>query len=82
MERSLKLTLPFSTCGRRYDANLEDTVLTGVVKRLTYTIGFSYSETGLGSINPTTGSFENASFDGVKGRFPVIDASKTGKLGL
>lgn len=41
-------------------------------------IGFSYSETGLGSINPQTGDFQNATIDGVQGRYPVIDASKFG----
>lgn len=37
--------------------------------------GFSYSEKGDGSLNPITGSFEDASFAGVQGRYPVINAS-------
>ena len=44
-----------------------------------YAAGFSYSETGLGSINPVTGDFENATFDGVKGRYPVIDPTIIGR---
>lgn len=42
--------------------------------------GFSYSDTGLGSLNPDTGAFENSTFDGVQGRYPVIDASAIGML--
>ncbi|KAJ5677420.1 Peptidase S10 serine carboxypeptidase [Penicillium maclennaniae] len=38
-------------------------------------LGFSYSEKGDGSLNPLTGSFEDASFAGVQGRYPVINAS-------
>ncbi|KAJ5204103.1 uncharacterized protein N7498_004982 [Penicillium cinerascens] len=37
--------------------------------------GFSYSEEEDGSLNPFTGSFEDASFAGVQGRYPVINAS-------
>lgn len=42
--------------------------------------GFSYSETEAGSLNPFTGAVENASFAGVQGRYPVIDATIIGKL--
>ena len=38
-------------------------------------VGFSYSEEEAGSINPYTGVVENASFAGVQGRFPVINAT-------
>ncbi|TVY19857.1 Carboxypeptidase S1-like protein [Lachnellula arida] len=38
-------------------------------------VGFSYSEEVPGTINPADGSVENASFAGVNGRYPVIDAS-------
>ncbi|CAK47097.1 uncharacterized protein An16g09010, partial [Aspergillus niger] len=38
-------------------------------------VGFSYSETEAGSLNPFTGAVENASFAGVQGRYPVIDAT-------
>ncbi|PYH72403.1 S10 family peptidase [Aspergillus vadensis CBS 113365] len=38
-------------------------------------VGFSYSETEAGSLNPITGVVENASFAGVQGRYPVIDAT-------
>ncbi|TVY94539.1 Carboxypeptidase S1-like protein A [Lachnellula willkommii] len=38
-------------------------------------VGFSYSEEVSGTINPADGSVENASFAGVNGRYPVIDAS-------
>ncbi|RAK91333.1 peptidase S10, serine carboxypeptidase [Aspergillus costaricaensis CBS 115574] len=38
-------------------------------------VGFSYSETEAGSLNPITGVTENASFAGVQGRYPVIDAT-------
>ncbi|KAJ5313840.1 uncharacterized protein N7443_000724 [Penicillium atrosanguineum] len=37
--------------------------------------GFSYSEEGEGSLNPITGSFEDASFAGIQGRYPIINAS-------
>ncbi|KAH8433625.1 uncharacterized protein LDX57_011261 [Aspergillus melleus] len=38
-------------------------------------VGFSYSDTVNGSLNPVTGVVENATFDGVKGRYPQIDAT-------
>ena len=38
-------------------------------------VGFSYSEEELGSLNPYTGEFEPASFGGVDGRWPVINAT-------
>ncbi|GES56955.1 carboxypeptidase S1 [Aspergillus terreus] len=38
-------------------------------------VGFSYSETEDGSLNPLTGVVENASFAGVQGRYPAIDAT-------
>ncbi|GFN20225.1 hypothetical protein ABZX51_011824 [Aspergillus tubingensis] len=38
-------------------------------------VGFSYSETEAGSLNPITGVTENVSFAGVQGRYPVIDAT-------
>lgn len=41
--------------------------------------GFSYSDTENGSLNPVTGVVENSTFDGVKGRYPKIDATLTGK---
>ncbi|CAL3962341.1 unnamed protein product [Diplocarpon coronariae] len=37
--------------------------------------GFSYSSKGEGSLNPYTGVYEDSSFDGVRGRYPVINAS-------
>ena len=39
-------------------------------------VGFSYSEEELGSLNPFTGEQENASFAGIDGRYPVINASE------
>lgn len=38
-------------------------------------IGFSYAEEGAGTLNPITGSFEDADFAGVDGRYPVINAT-------
>ncbi|KAE8141468.1 peptidase S10, serine carboxypeptidase [Aspergillus pseudotamarii] len=38
-------------------------------------VGFSYSDTVDGSINPVTGVVENSSFAGVQGRYPTIDAT-------
>ncbi|CEO58552.1 Putative Carboxypeptidase 2 [Penicillium brasilianum] len=37
--------------------------------------GFSYAEKEAGSLNPFTGVFEDASFAGVQGRYPVINAT-------
>ncbi|KAJ5180398.1 hypothetical protein N7492_003608 [Penicillium capsulatum] len=39
-------------------------------------VGFSYAEKAPGSLNPLTGVFENSDFAGVKGRYPVINATK------
>ncbi|KAG4029948.1 hypothetical protein MFRU_014g02390 [Monilinia fructicola] len=38
-------------------------------------VGFSYGSEGVGSVNPYTGAFENASFAGAQGRYPVINAT-------
>ncbi|KAL2012769.1 hypothetical protein VTN00DRAFT_294 [Thermoascus crustaceus] len=38
-------------------------------------VGFSYSTKDAGSLNPFTGVYENESFAGVQGRYPVIDAT-------
>ncbi|EAW15089.1 S10 family peptidase [Aspergillus clavatus NRRL 1] len=38
-------------------------------------VGFSYREAEAGSLNPITGVFENETFAGVQGRYPVIDAT-------
>ncbi|KAF7172956.1 hypothetical protein CNMCM5623_005100 [Aspergillus felis] len=38
-------------------------------------VGFSYSEAEPGSLNPSTGVFEDASVAGVQGRYPVINAT-------
>lgn len=38
-------------------------------------VGFSYGNEQVGSLNPYTGDFENASFAGAQGRYPVINAS-------
>lgn len=38
-------------------------------------VGFSYGSEGEGSLNPYTGVYENASFAGVQGRYPVINAT-------
>lgn len=38
--------------------------------------GFSYQEEELGSFNPVTGSFENATEANVTGRYPVIDPTE------
>ena len=38
-------------------------------------VGFSYSDEELGSLNPFTGEVESASFGGVDGRWPVINAT-------
>ncbi|TVY83355.1 Carboxypeptidase S1-like protein A [Lachnellula suecica] len=38
-------------------------------------VGFSYSQEEAGSVNPVTGVYENASFAGVTGRYPAINAS-------
>ena len=40
---------------------------------LTSPQGFSYATEGEGTINSFTGDFENSSFAGVNGRYPVID---------
>ena len=37
--------------------------------------GFSYSEEQAGSLNPYTGEQENATFGGINGRYPHIDAN-------
>lgn len=37
--------------------------------------GFSYGNEQVGSLNPVTGSFENASFANATGRYPVINAT-------
>lgn len=39
-------------------------------------LGFSYADTEPGSVNPFTGAIENASFAGVQGRYPVINATE------
>ncbi|KAL9612379.1 MAG: hypothetical protein Q9167_003019 [Letrouitia subvulpina] len=39
-------------------------------------VGFSYSEEEPGSLNPITGEVEPASFGGVSGRWPVINATE------
>lgn len=41
-------------------------------------VGFSYSDTELGSLNPLTGAVEDETFDGVQGRYPKINATLTG----
>ncbi|KAL2869941.1 Alpha/Beta hydrolase protein [Aspergillus lucknowensis] len=38
-------------------------------------VGFSYAETVEGSLNPVTGAVEDASFNGVQGRYPKINAT-------
>ncbi|PQE12758.1 carboxypeptidase S1 protein [Rutstroemia sp. NJR-2017a BBW] len=38
-------------------------------------VGFSYGNEQVGSLNPYTGVFENASFAGAQGRYPVINAT-------
>ncbi|PYI06263.1 peptidase S10, serine carboxypeptidase [Aspergillus sclerotiicarbonarius CBS 121057] len=38
-------------------------------------VGFSYSETDAGSLNPLTGVVEDESFAGAQGRYPVVDAT-------
>lgn len=38
-------------------------------------VGFSYGNEQVGSLNPDTGAFENASFAGPQGRYPVINAT-------
>lgn len=38
-------------------------------------VGFSYGNEQVGSINQFTGAFENASFAGPQGRYPVINAT-------
>ncbi|CEL08254.1 Putative Carboxypeptidase S1 (Precursor) [Aspergillus calidoustus] len=38
-------------------------------------VGFSYAETEEGSLNPVTGAVEDASFAGVQGRYPKINAT-------
>jgi hypothetical protein len=43
-------------------------------------IGFSYAETEEGSLNPVTGAVEDASFAGVQGRYPKINATLIGML--
>ncbi|KAF9894203.1 hypothetical protein FE257_007705 [Aspergillus nanangensis] len=40
-------------------------------------VGFSYSETEEGSLNNVTGVVEDASYDGIKGRYPSINATLT-----
>lgn len=41
-------------------------------------LGFSYADAEPGSINPFTGGVENASYAGVQGRYPVINATEIG----
>ncbi|CZR50976.1 related to carboxypeptidase [Phialocephala subalpina] len=38
-------------------------------------VGFSYGNEQVGSLNPDTGAFENASFADPQGRYPVINAT-------
>ncbi|KAL2814752.1 peptidase S10, serine carboxypeptidase [Aspergillus granulosus] len=38
-------------------------------------VGFSYADTEEGSLNPVTGAVEDASFAGVRGRYPKINAT-------
>ncbi|KAF7938046.1 hypothetical protein EAE99_001718 [Botrytis elliptica] len=38
-------------------------------------VGFSYGSEGEGSLNPSTGVYENSSFAGAQGRYPVINAT-------
>ncbi|KAL2824535.1 peptidase S10, serine carboxypeptidase [Aspergillus cavernicola] len=38
-------------------------------------VGFSYAETVEGSLNPITGAVEDASFAGIQGRYPKINAT-------
>ncbi|KAJ9231214.1 hypothetical protein DTO169E5_8102 [Paecilomyces variotii] len=38
-------------------------------------VGFSYAEKEPGSLNPLTGEYEDPSFAGVQGRYPVINAT-------
>ncbi|KAL4953090.1 Alpha/Beta hydrolase protein [Aspergillus filifer] len=40
-------------------------------------VGFSYADTEEGSLNPITGVVEDASFAGVQGRYPKINATLT-----
>lgn len=42
--------------------------------------GFSYADKAPGSINPVTGGYENASYAGVQGRYPVINATEISRL--
>lgn len=37
--------------------------------------GFSYAEKAAGTLNPITGSYEDPSFAGIDGRYPVINAT-------
>lgn len=45
-------------------------------------VGFSYSDTQVGSLNPLTGEVEGPEYNGVQGRFPVVDASAIGTYSL
>ncbi|KAJ5092205.1 hypothetical protein NUU61_007075 [Penicillium alfredii] len=45
-------------------------------------VGFSYADKAPGSLNPLTGAFEDASFAGVQGRYPVINATLTDTTNL
>ncbi|TGO08991.1 hypothetical protein BTUL_0183g00050 [Botrytis tulipae] len=38
-------------------------------------VGFSYGSEGEGSLNPSTGVYENSSFAGAQGRYPIINAT-------
>ncbi|TGO56392.1 hypothetical protein BCON_0078g00070 [Botryotinia convoluta] len=38
-------------------------------------VGFSYGSEGEGSLNPLTGAYENSSFAGAQGRYPIINAT-------
>ncbi|TGO90353.1 hypothetical protein BPOR_0068g00200 [Botrytis porri] len=38
-------------------------------------VGFSYGSEGEGSLNPFTGVYENSSFAGAQGRYPIINAT-------
>lgn len=54
-------------------------------RRITYQchdIGFSYSDTEEGSINPLTGVVEDPTYQGVKGRYPTINATLIGEFRL
>lgn len=77
MERGLQFTIPVPAIGSRYGLPHPPLLRSSHIDEV-LPVGFSYSDTVDGSINPVTGVVENSSFAGVQGRYPTIDATLIG----